>query len=47
MAIGEVNVSVDRKEGVESSLVVSREEESSENTVAVRRICYSSRCERK
>lgn len=35
MAIGEVNVSIDKEEGVEPSQVVSKEEESSEDTVAV------------
>lgn len=35
VAISEVDVSIDRKEDVESSQVVSEEEESSEDTVAV------------
>lgn len=35
VAIGEVNVSVDRKESVESSQVVSKEEESNEDRIAV------------
>lgn len=35
VAIGEVDVSVHRKEGVESSQNVSKEEESNEDTVAV------------
>lgn len=35
-AIGEVEVSVDKKEGVESSQVVSKEEEGDEDTFAVK-----------
>ena len=35
VAVREVDVSIDRKEGVDSSWVVSEEEESSEDTVAV------------
>ena len=34
-AIGEVKVSIDKKEGVESSQVVSKEEDGGEDTVAV------------